>query len=171
MTQDKGVIKISLWLPWQLSIATRYVADAYCATETPYQIWTLYDLKQRTYWGFHSGCHGNWVTIATRYVADANCPKEPQCQTWTQYHPRQRSYQGFTLVAMATQLPKQRGMWLLLIMPRTSMPNMDLIQLKAKELHYNIDSWLNDSNVSIVCSKWLCAFHWYALVISVSSWN
>ena len=33
------------------------------------------------------------------------------------------------------------------------MPNMDLIQLKAKELHYNIDSWLYDSNDSIVSSK------------------
>ena len=31
-----------------VTIATRYVADAYCPKETPYQIWTQYDLRQRS---------------------------------------------------------------------------------------------------------------------------
>ena len=32
-----------------VTIATRYVADAYRLIEPPYQIWTQYDLRQRTY--------------------------------------------------------------------------------------------------------------------------
>ena len=32
-----------------VTIATRYVADAYCPKEPPYQIWTQYDLRQRSY--------------------------------------------------------------------------------------------------------------------------
>ena len=32
-----------------VTIATRYVADAYCLKESPYQIWSQYDLRQRTY--------------------------------------------------------------------------------------------------------------------------
>ena len=32
-----------------VTIATRYVADAYCPKEHPYQIWTQYDLRQRSY--------------------------------------------------------------------------------------------------------------------------
>ena len=33
----------------QVSIATRYEADAYCPKEPPYQMWTQYDLRQRSY--------------------------------------------------------------------------------------------------------------------------
>ena len=29
-------------------MATRYVADAYCPKESPYEIWTLYNLRQRS---------------------------------------------------------------------------------------------------------------------------
>ena len=32
-----------------VTIATRYVADAYCPKEPPYQTWTQYDLRQRSY--------------------------------------------------------------------------------------------------------------------------
>ena len=32
-----------------VAIVTRYVADAYRLTEPPYQIWTQYDLRQRSY--------------------------------------------------------------------------------------------------------------------------
>ena len=32
-----------------VTIATRYVADAYCPKEPPYQIWTQYDLRQMSY--------------------------------------------------------------------------------------------------------------------------
>ena len=32
-----------------VTIAMRYVADAYCPKEPPYQIWTQYDLRQRSY--------------------------------------------------------------------------------------------------------------------------
>ena len=32
-----------------VTIATRYVADAFCPKEPPYQIWTQYDLRQRSY--------------------------------------------------------------------------------------------------------------------------
>ena len=32
------------------TIATRYVADAYHPIEPPYQIWTQYDIRQRSYW-------------------------------------------------------------------------------------------------------------------------
>ena len=31
------------------TITTRYVADAYCPKELSYQIWTQYDLRQRSY--------------------------------------------------------------------------------------------------------------------------
>ena len=30
-----------------VTIASRYVADAFCPKEPPYQIWTQYDLRQR----------------------------------------------------------------------------------------------------------------------------
>ena len=33
----------------QVSIGTRYEADAYCRKERPYQMWAQYDLKQRSY--------------------------------------------------------------------------------------------------------------------------
>ena len=33
----------------QVSIAMRYEADAYCPKEPPYQMWTQYDLRQRSY--------------------------------------------------------------------------------------------------------------------------
>ena len=32
-----------------VTIATRYVADAYCPIEPPYKIWTKYDVIQRSY--------------------------------------------------------------------------------------------------------------------------
>ena len=32
-----------------VTIATSYVADAYCLKEPPYQIWTQYDSRQRSY--------------------------------------------------------------------------------------------------------------------------
>ena len=31
-----------------VTIAKRHVADAYCPKEPPYQIWTQYDLRQRS---------------------------------------------------------------------------------------------------------------------------
>ena len=31
-----------------VTIAMRFVADAYCPKEAPYQIWTQYDLRQRS---------------------------------------------------------------------------------------------------------------------------
>ena len=34
----------------QVSIVTKYEADAYCLKETPYQIWTEYNLRQRSSW-------------------------------------------------------------------------------------------------------------------------
>ena len=33
----------------QVSTAMRYEVDAYCPKEPPYQIWTQYDLRQRSY--------------------------------------------------------------------------------------------------------------------------
>ena len=33
----------------QVSIETRYEADAYCPKEPPYQMWTQYDLRIRSY--------------------------------------------------------------------------------------------------------------------------
>ena len=76
----------------QVSIATRYDADAYRPNEPPYQIWTQLRLKTKELLAYHCGCHGNLVTIAARYVADAYCLKEPPYQIWTQYDSRQRSY-------------------------------------------------------------------------------
>ena len=32
-----------------VTIAERYVADAYCLIEPPYQMWTQYDLRQTSY--------------------------------------------------------------------------------------------------------------------------
>ena len=32
-----------------IAIATRYVVDVYCPKEPPYQIWTQYNLRQRSY--------------------------------------------------------------------------------------------------------------------------
>ena len=51
----------------QVSIATRYEADAYCPNEPLYQMWTEYKTKELLM--YHCGCHGNLVTIATSYVA------------------------------------------------------------------------------------------------------
>ena len=42
-----------------VTIATRYVADAYCPKEPQY----------------YCGCHGNLVTVATRYVAVPIVPR------------------------------------------------------------------------------------------------
>ena len=39
----------------------RYVADAYCLKESPYQIGTQYDLRQRSYKGF------TLVAMATKF--------------------------------------------------------------------------------------------------------
>ena len=36
----------------RVTIAARYIPDAYCAKESPYQIQTQYDLKQRSNLGF-----------------------------------------------------------------------------------------------------------------------
>ena len=66
-----------------VTIAVRYVADAYHPKEPPYQIWTQYNIRQMSYWYNYLGCYGNVATIATRYVADAY-PIEPPYQTWTQ---------------------------------------------------------------------------------------
>ena len=50
MTYDKRVIDVSCGCHGNLvTIATRYVADAYHPKEPPYQIWTQYDLRQRSY--------------------------------------------------------------------------------------------------------------------------
>ena len=64
------------------TIAMRYVADAYCPKEPPYQIWTEYDIRQSELLTYHCCCHGNLVTIAMRYVTDAYHPKEPPYQIW-----------------------------------------------------------------------------------------
>ena len=32
-----------------VTIATRYEADTYCPNESPYQMWTQYGLRQRSY--------------------------------------------------------------------------------------------------------------------------
>ena len=55
----------------------RYVADAYSPKESPYKIWTQYDVRQRSNLGFILAAHGNQVTIAMRHVADSYFPKEP----------------------------------------------------------------------------------------------
>ena len=47
--KTKTVIKISLWLSWQVSIAMSYVADAYYLYEPPCQIQTQYNLKPWSY--------------------------------------------------------------------------------------------------------------------------
>ena len=70
----------------------RYVTDAYRPKEPPYQNINSLELKTKELLGFHSGCHGNWVTIITRYVADAYCLKEAPYQILTQYDLRQRIY-------------------------------------------------------------------------------
>ena len=61
----------------QVTKAMRYVADAYSPKESPYKIWTQYDVRQRSNLGFILAAHGNQVTIAMRYVADSYSPKEP----------------------------------------------------------------------------------------------
>ena len=33
-----------------VTIAMRYTADAYCPNEPPYQIWTKYGLRERSYY-------------------------------------------------------------------------------------------------------------------------
>ena len=43
----------------QVSIAMSYEADAYCPKEPPYQMWTQYDLRQRSY------CHITVVAMVT----------------------------------------------------------------------------------------------------------
>ena len=48
--KEKGVIGLSLWLPWYIvTIATRYVADAYCPKVLSYQIRTQSNLRRRSY--------------------------------------------------------------------------------------------------------------------------
>ena len=47
ITKDNGVIKVSFCN--QATKAMRYVAGAYSPKESPYQIWTQYDLRQRSY--------------------------------------------------------------------------------------------------------------------------
>ena len=50
MSEDRGVIDVSLQLPCNLvTIATRYVVDAYRPIEPPYKIWVQYALRQRSY--------------------------------------------------------------------------------------------------------------------------
>ena len=85
-----------------LIIAMRYMADAYCPKEPPYQILDSIRLKTKELLTYCCGCHGNLVTIAMRYVADAYCPKESPQQIWTQYDQRRRSYGHITVVAMVT---------------------------------------------------------------------
>ena len=75
-----------------VTVAMRYVADAYRPKEPPYQIWTQYDIRQSELLTYYYSCRGNLVTIATRYVVDAYHPKEPPHQIWLQYDTRQRSY-------------------------------------------------------------------------------
>ena len=57
-----------------VTIAMRYVADAYHPKEPPYQIWAQYDIRQSELLTYHCCCQGNPVTIATRYVAGAILP-------------------------------------------------------------------------------------------------
>ena len=66
-----------------VTIAMRYVADAYCPKDPPYQIWTQYNLKTKDLLTYYCGCHGNLVTIATRHVANACCLSEPPYLIWT----------------------------------------------------------------------------------------
>ena len=85
----------------KVTLAMRYVADAYCLKESPYQMGTQYDIRQSELLTYHCCCLGNLVTIAMRYVADAYRPKEPVYQIWIQYDIRQ-SYWRITVVAMVT---------------------------------------------------------------------
>ena len=80
-TEEKGVIKVSLWLPWQLSYYSNEVHDLWVLSQrTSIPNMNSMRLKTKELLRFQSGCHGNWVTIATRYVVDVYCLKEPLCQ-------------------------------------------------------------------------------------------
>ena len=57
-----------------VTIAMRFVANAYCNKEPPYQIWNQYNslqFKTKELLTYYCGCYGNLVTITTRYAADA----------------------------------------------------------------------------------------------------
>ena len=83
---------------------------------------------------FHSSCHGNYVCMAMSNVVFA-CPlKEPPCQIQTQYNLKPASYCGYTSVAMATKLIQQQSMCWCLLSQRTSIPNMNSVRLKTKDL-------------------------------------
>ena len=99
-----------------VTITMRHEADADCLKKPPYQIWTQYNLRQRSFrgftlvaiaiprnnhskyklnkiktkklLGFHSGGHSRKVTIAIRYVADADFLKEPPQEISAQYDPK-----------------------------------------------------------------------------------
>ena len=46
-----------------VTMATRYVADAYCPKEPPYQIWTLYNLRQ-----WSNKCRVKYQESSTGYI-------------------------------------------------------------------------------------------------------
>ena len=54
-----------------ITIATRYLADAYCPNKM-----NSIQLKIKELLMYHCGCHGNLVIAAMKYAADVYCPKE-----------------------------------------------------------------------------------------------
>ena len=66
-TSDNGIIKVSLWLPWQLSnLSNEVVGQCLLCQGTSIPHMEPIRLKTKELLSFHSGCHGNCVTIATR---------------------------------------------------------------------------------------------------------
>ena len=67
MTKEKGVIKISSWLPWQLSYHNNEVIGwcLLCQGTSIPNIDSI-QFKTKELLRFHFGCHGNCVTIITR---------------------------------------------------------------------------------------------------------
>ena len=77
----KGVIDLSLWLPWQLS----YLSNAVCTwclllKRSPMTNIKSIQLETKELLTYHCGCHGNLVIIVLRHMADAYYPKEAPCQ-------------------------------------------------------------------------------------------
>ena len=127
------VIEISLWLPWGPS----YHSNKICGTcllcqETLVPNISLMWLKTNKSL-FQSGCHGNWATIATKYAADAFISKN--------------LHRKYKLNITKTGII-EISLWLLwqqsyysnevcgwyLSSQRASIPNMDSIRHKTKEL-------------------------------------
>ena len=72
-----------------VTIATRYVADAYCPKEPPCQIWSQYDLRQRSYkarnlmspfqLAKHHGttsCHRKYLLLSGLPLAGTSCYRD-----------------------------------------------------------------------------------------------